>query len=350
MLAQARECKVRLEALLSQTTSSSTPQTGYHQEPDLLLFRRTNALLPSLITLIQSTVDPEQMEELLALNDALTSLLCRSSPESAVLADGPEDLHGTPTEQGPPIHRRSSTSSNGLGLENGTIHETLLPPADVIVDSMPGQESDGEDSELFSPRIDKGKGKAMEQASPVLQKLIMSPSFSITDSDDEEEEQQHSAEEMELDEKGQPIPIPSPTDRCAFKQFSLFFIQDNYVTSLGREVGWRKRVRYFARVRCFLVQKKWRANTLVRNFGKGCVSVTQCFDEILTHRYQLLEAEVERPPARQLDREGDLFEEDILASPSEVPDLFESPRSPTSPPLHSYVPRQRSTSFDNSKT
>jgi protein phosphatase 1 regulatory subunit 37 len=64
--------------------------------------------------------------------------------------------------------------------------------------------------------VDKGKGKAMEDASPVLQKLIMSPTFSIADSDEEDEEQRRVAEEMELDENGRPIPLPSPTDRYAY--------------------------------------------------------------------------------------------------------------------------------------
>lgn len=215
MLAQARECKVRLEALCSRTSSSSSVSpTGYYQEPDPLLLRRTKALLPSLVTLIQSTVDPVELEELLALNDALTSLLRHGSSESVILLDGSQDLHPSPTEQRPSIDRRSS--SNSLGLENGTTPGASLPPTDAVIHS-PRHESDSDDPELFSPRTDKGKGKAMEQASPVLQKLIMNPSFSIEDSDEEEEGQIDAAEEVELDEEGRPIPIPSPTDRCAFK-------------------------------------------------------------------------------------------------------------------------------------
>jgi protein phosphatase 1 regulatory subunit 37 len=209
---QCRECKNRLEELLSRkgVISSSAAQTLPHRELDPLLVRRTKALLPLLAALIQSTVDPEHMEELLALNDALTSLLQRASPPTT--ADvAHHSPHQSPVELRSPIHPTPG-SSNSLGLENGNALGAPLP-VEVNVDSVQARESDSDDHEPFSPRIDKGKGKAMEEASPVLQKLIMSPSFSITDSDSDDEEQQLVAEDVELDEDGRPIPLPSPTDR-----------------------------------------------------------------------------------------------------------------------------------------
>lgn len=193
-------------------SSSSAAQAGTRRELDPLLTRRTKALLPSLVALIQSTVDPAQLEELLSLNDALTSLLERGSPGSSGLTDGPQNSHQSPVDQRQPAHRRSSSSSNSLGLQNGNARGSPLPLSEAAADLVPGHTSDSDDQELFSPKVDKGKGKAMEEASPVLQKLIMSPSFSITDSDDDDEQRQ-AAEEVELDESGRPVPLPSPTDR-----------------------------------------------------------------------------------------------------------------------------------------
>lgn len=218
--AQCRECKTRLEELFSRRalSSSSPAQTNVHRELDPLLIRRSKALLPSLAALIQSTVDPVQMEELLALNDSLTSLLQCASPGSPTLADDLHDSsHQSPVEPRSPAHHRSG-SSNSLGLENGAAHGLLLPL--VNVDSVAARESDSDDHEPFSPRVDKGKGRATEEASPVLQKLIMSPTFSITDSDEDEEEQRRVAEE-ELDESGNPIALPSPTDRYVITQICL---------------------------------------------------------------------------------------------------------------------------------
>lgn len=151
------------------------------------------------------------MEELLLLNDALTSLLQHFSPRAHPLDDlegfqngHPQSPLSTPCQQ--------SGSSNSLGLENGHAHGSPVARISSLVVSVPGHESDGDEPEPFSPRVDKGKGKAKEESSPVLQKLIMSPAFSSTDSDDEDE-RRRAAEDEVLEEHGDRPPVRSPTDR-----------------------------------------------------------------------------------------------------------------------------------------
>ena len=66
--------------------------------------------------------------------------------------------------------------------------------------------------------------------------------------------------------------------------------------------------------------------------------------------FQLLDAEVERPPARQLDHDRDPFDVDGIGSLRDDMATVESLPSPASPQPRPYLPRQRSTSFDNTKT
>lgn len=111
----------------------------------------------------------------------------------------------------PSISRRNSSSSassaNALGLENGH----------AASDEVPSDPIDDEESLPSTPKVDKGKGKALpepQESSPVLQKLIMGSSFSITDSDEEDEEERLRKAELEEELRqlhGQGTEVLSPT-------------------------------------------------------------------------------------------------------------------------------------------
>jgi len=217
ILVLARECKIQLEGILSRTTSSSsTSSTITLNESEIQVTQRSKNLQPTLVTLIQSTTDPAKMEEMLELNDSLATLLSAllpNSPESSEFGQDPLNMESNGAQ--PPLSREAS-STNSLGLENGHGNG---PPSNTEETNDKKDDSDPEEEEEpLTPRVDKGKGRATEAASPVLEKLIMAGSFSITDSDDEDEERRREAEEQLLELQGhgegdEMLPMVSPTDR-----------------------------------------------------------------------------------------------------------------------------------------
>ncbi|KAF8509532.1 hypothetical protein BU17DRAFT_56039 [Hysterangium stoloniferum] len=313
VLMQARECKIQLDGILSRTASSSSPTSSMTitlREADVQLTRRTKNLLPSLVALIQTTDDPSQMIEMLTLNDDLTGLLEAVEP-ATLQEEKPSEPNGHPPERDerPPIARRGS-SANSLGLEDVHTNGSLVPTIEVQGAGGKG-ELDDEEPEPFSPKVDKGKGKAMQEPSPVLQKLIMGPSFSITDSDEEEEERRRAVEEeLMMLEGDEGLP-----DVC-----------------LNRSRSWvEEEGEVFRKGQALLSEEEMESEYAGEELRQG-----------------LLEAELERPPARQLDADQDPYDEGL--GPDETPDTIEPLQSPISPTSRPYMVRQRSTSFDNSKT
>ncbi|VDB95667.1 unnamed protein product [Peniophora sp. CBMAI 1063] len=162
-IAQARQIVSELEAILARSPgSSSTPSSpivGGEEHPELVLRART--ILKPLGGVISKEEDPMKLEELLELNDNLTSLVSQLSPRphlslqglgmsldqamaSPIIMAGPDgEILGQNS-----IHSRS-TSSNGSanGNSNGA--------SPVISDS----DSEAEE-EVGTPRVDKGKGRA----------------------------------------------------------------------------------------------------------------------------------------------------------------------------------------------
>jgi len=116
----------------------------------------------SLMTVIESTPEPERLQELLALNDDLTALLDRCAPQKPNLF-----LHGL-----------------GLHVENGKANGAAsdVPSGNGHAVHI---QSDESDDEPVTPRVDKGKGRAEpEPVEP--EKVLTPPAFHLGDSDDED--------------------------------------------------------------------------------------------------------------------------------------------------------------------
>lgn len=182
IVTQAKVCKAQLEDLLSCSPSSSSSPMSPAQALDPDLTQRTRNVLVSLAHVIESTLDPDRLQELLTLNDDLTSMLSHSVR--------------------PPLL--------GLGIHIETLAKDSVPSNansnGSAVHSGAGDLSDME--EPMTPRLDKGKGRAEpepEEPEKVLSPTIMSPAFMITESDEEEGEQRLILEEHE--------DTVSPTDR-----------------------------------------------------------------------------------------------------------------------------------------
>lgn len=127
-----------------------------------------------------------------------------------------------------PLSRRNSagstSSANTLRLENGHISgDSGDHPEDPIAIGHTDDEDNDDNPSPTTPKVDKGKGKALpesQESSPVLQKLIMG---SITDSDEEDEEERVRRAELEeelrqLQEQGGAEAMLSPTvDRHVYR-------------------------------------------------------------------------------------------------------------------------------------
>lgn len=173
-LQSARSVKTQLEDDLSE--SASTPPTSglpHETVPDPDMVNSAREVLKSLVRAIETTEDPSQLEELLALNDEITSLLARATSQRPKLSG-----LGIRLENGHPV-----SAENGSPL--GDLHVT-------------------EDDEPVTPRLDKGKRRAEPEPEPL--EPVLSPTRVSADSDDEE---------IEVGESllGQVESIVSPTDR-----------------------------------------------------------------------------------------------------------------------------------------
>lgn len=162
VVARARAQKQQLEDVLARSPSfsSATPSAIGQDELKELAAGVKDAQI-SLMAVIETTTEPERLQELLALNDDLTTLLSRCAPP------------------------RRDASLHGLGLHvengktNGSAAEGTLGNGHVI------HSSDESDDEPLTPRIDKGKGRA--EPEPVELEKVLSPTlFHLGDSDDED--------------------------------------------------------------------------------------------------------------------------------------------------------------------
>ncbi|KAI9465794.1 hypothetical protein BJY52DRAFT_1113105 [Lactarius psammicola] len=181
-VAQARQCKEQLEQLLVQSTPTSRGhESGAKVDPELV--ERTKALLSLLAEIIRTSPDSTHLDDLLCLNDTLTSLLVRASPKPRISLQGLAiDLNGL----GP------SPTGNGSGIHDNHVASTRDDTEELTDDDV-----------LSTPRLDKGKGKAPpvpEAVEPILSPL----GFTVADSDSEE--MGHEVEPGEDDAR-------SPTDR-----------------------------------------------------------------------------------------------------------------------------------------
>ncbi|KAI0042771.1 RNI-like protein, partial [Auriscalpium vulgare] len=187
---QARRYQEELEDALSNSASSSQPSSPIVGiDPELVI--RTKSLLPALAEIIQSPTATDRLDELLNLNDSLTSMVAQASPRPRITLQGlGMDLKPVGFDQD--AHR---ISPGGSTMGNGHVHSPNGKVDNLIEDDAEEMPS--------TPKIDKGKGKAPPE--PEVVEPVMSPTNFVVAESDDEEGREHDGEVGE-DER-------SPTDR-----------------------------------------------------------------------------------------------------------------------------------------
>ncbi|KAI0343834.1 RNI-like protein [Trametopsis cervina] len=183
VLDTVKACKKEIEEALSRSSSASSSPTA---TPDTneALSARSQESLKSLTSVIEATDDPSKLEEMLALNDELTTLLARlNEPRPELKRLKGLGLHLEDLRQ--PIYHGNGHPS--------AIHQILS--------------SDDEEEEPITPRVDKGKGRA--EPEPEEPQLVLTPTVEQHPEFDESETE-HDPEASLLDNVES---IVSPTDR-----------------------------------------------------------------------------------------------------------------------------------------
>lgn len=193
VLVRAYACRAELEEQLSRLSSSSISPVSEaaSQDVDIEVVMKVKDVMTPLTTLIETTVDPTRLEELLGLNDTLMELL-RRTPNGQQALQELGLITGAPA-QGQTAKEVSITIPNGHANEGGHGEPT---------------EDEEEEEGLATPKIDKGKGRA--EPEPEEPEKILSPTkFLISESDDEDDDEERNFVAGEPDNIG----APSPTDR-----------------------------------------------------------------------------------------------------------------------------------------
>ncbi len=216
IIAQARECQQVLSEQLSRSASSSSSSPllspTHHLDPEVI--HRAKCIMPSLVAIIQASSDPSKMEELLSLNDSLTSLL-EETGWSRLQNGGP--MNGSSTYEGSMLSNSSLDTSRSPSPQASQPAKDVSPkipsatPALSIQTDVSVHDSDVEDGELSTPKVDKGKGRAEPEPEQPEKILSPTPSFLIATSDDEDEDA-GKARYVEVSDEGATLGSPSPTD------------------------------------------------------------------------------------------------------------------------------------------
>ncbi|KAI0321438.1 hypothetical protein OF83DRAFT_1051221 [Amylostereum chailletii] len=287
VVVRARAVQTELEALLARSPSSSSAPSSPVGGADPELVSKTKAVIKPLNDMIRSTSDPTKLEDLLVLNDSLTSLLAQVNPRPQLSLQG----LGLAFRQLTPSPTPSPANGSANGMTNGH----------VVVSPNPQDDDQGEDLPV-TPRIDKGKGKAPpepEVHEQVMSPDIMSPRIFQLPSSDEEGENDILADQR------------SPVVRSR-----------NWVAEEGEVFR--------------------RGNKLL-----GPEEMEGEFDgEEL--RIELLEAEVARPPPRLVDEFG--MPLDHLSVVDSKPKEELEPEEPSKSLPRAYVPRRSSTASLNARS
>jgi len=165
---QARQVISELEDLALR--SPLGPGTPTPDGLDSEVMKRADSLKPKLQQLIEESLgdDSTKVDELLALNDSLTSLL--ASPQ------------GTLTSTIPPLTRRISKDKGvGLTVNIPLYNSDFISPHGTPATSTPNGHihgspsavSDSDEELVSTPRLDKGKQRAKEEPekpTPVLRR------------------------------------------------------------------------------------------------------------------------------------------------------------------------------------
>jgi protein phosphatase 1 regulatory subunit 37 len=187
VLVRAQACITQLTGIITSTKSPSSPVTSNGIVADASSIAK--GIISELSVVIGETDDPGRMEELLNINDQITTLLHElPAPSRPVLT-----LHGLGLNFNN-VPSVGVTKANGI--PNGHAHETPLE----------GQESHEEpDLTPTTPRIDKGKGRA--EPEPEEPEKVLSPTLLQTESEDEDEDSNRFIPIEGLED------VASPTDR-----------------------------------------------------------------------------------------------------------------------------------------
>jgi hypothetical protein len=244
----------------------ASPEQQAPDEVDPEVTRRANDLQPKLQLLIEKSLgeDSTKVDELLALNDSLTSML--ASPQG-VLASGISPI----------TQNVSKDKGNGLTVNIPSCNGFLSQPSVSAPNGHHESPSaaDDSDEELSTPRVDKGKQRAMEEPerpAPVLRR----PSL-VLDSEDEL-----------IEPEVHPEAVISPTvDRSVVGNLSMLVSQPDVNLNLltGPVAGSKKRERSSVKAQFSSALRRWRGSMRAKNCEKrlaSCASQPNLRSSLLT--------------------------------------------------------------------
>ncbi|KAI0037180.1 hypothetical protein K488DRAFT_39518 [Vararia minispora EC-137] len=284
-VSQARQIQLELEKFVARSPSSSSTLAPPLSEADPDLLARARAIMQPLGDVIGTEMNPLRLEELLVLNDTLTSLLAQASPRPHLSLSGLgfslNQAMSSPIVMAGPNGELLGSHSDGHSLPAHDFQEDV----------------DESDEVLLTPRLDKGKGKAPpepEVHEQVLSPEIMSPAFSFMNRGDEDD--------SEVLEDTEGVSTPSSENRSRW-----LVAEEGEVFRKGNKL-----------------------------LGPEEMEGEFAGEEL---RIELLEADVARPPPRVvLDDFGMPLEPALQETPM-PPSLEESARPPPRP----YISRRSST-------
>lgn len=244
-----------LEDLTLRSPSGSSDQPSL-SDIDPEVTRRADSLKPRLQRLIEKSLgdDSAKVDELLALNDSLTSLLV--FPQGAL------------TSAIPPLSRRVS-KDKGFGLTvDIPSYDGFLSPHSTPTPSIPnghGCESptatDDSNEVLSTPRLDKGKQRAKEEPEKPTQ-VLRRPSLVLDEEDEFVQPEAH------------PEAGVSPTVDRSVVGNRLFVLQSDVDpnTLTGLVAGSRKKERSSVKVQSSLALRRWRESMRAKTCEKRLAS------------------------------------------------------------------------------
>jgi len=164
-VAGAQELQTQLETIL-EARKAEVPSNF---ADELVILNRAKASLPALVAVIEDSNDPDKLEEMLLLNDAITDLIKQveaSKPSRPLLAlnglrNGSyahSDISSTPGT--PPFSAGIPSPPLDRSLSNSSLSSRESSQA------TRGQQGSDEDDMPTTPRLDKGKGKAVHHEEP----------------------------------------------------------------------------------------------------------------------------------------------------------------------------------------
>ncbi|KAM6494674.1 hypothetical protein JOM56_009297, partial [Amanita muscaria] len=305
IIAKARLCATQLEEVLSSSSPSpspvatATPQLSEHAQ-------KARTILLELTSAIQATDDDRtKLSDLLAINDRLVGLLAKVPvvKKPMLTLQGLKGL-GVVLKKD---EKGAASELNGHGDEVSSI---TLPSGStsVIVEAAKAEEDEElEDETPTTPRIDKGKARAVPE--PEEPEKILKPAFLITESSEDEDEDTHYV-------TGEVLPgsVASPTDR------SRIWVEEE--------------------------GEVFRKGTVL--LGPEELEGEYDSEDL---RREILEAMVERPPPRPITDEYGLEIAPVVPMQEVEPkdnNSNNSPPEPARPPPKPYIPRRTPSLRSNS--